>query len=194
MRASAGSDQAYRVQRGRAQVVGDTPDIGDRVKGLLDQLVEQSLGAHRIRSDRVAGSLGRHRQGGQLRPQSIVEIPAQSTTLLLAGSDEPLPRALQVLRETDRLLPETDSVDCNARLMGQVLKQPALSRPERLLTSARTQYEPAQCFATVEKRQSYRVRHRLADARRGQCGLTLDEFDGGIGQLQPLLQRKNHCG
>src|SRR5215212_3498209 len=114
------SDQAYRVQRGRAQVVGDTPDIGDRVNGLLDQLVEQSLGAHRIRGDRVAASLGRHRQGGQLRPQSVVEIPAQSTTLLLASSDEPLPRALQVLRETDRLLAETDCVHCNARLMGQI--------------------------------------------------------------------------
>src|SRR5215213_9126085 len=129
-----------------------------------------------------------------LRPQSVVEIPAQSTTLVFASSDEPLTRALQFLRETDRLLAETDSMHRNGRLMRQVLKQPTLSRPERLLTSARTQHEPAQCFATVEKRQSYRVRHRLADARRGQCGLTLDEFDGGIGQLQPLLQRKNHCG
>ena len=70
------ADQADGVQRRRAQPVDQTSDVGDRLLGLLDQPVEQTLCAGRVVGDQVAGRLRGHRQGGELRPESVVQVPS----------------------------------------------------------------------------------------------------------------------
>jgi hypothetical protein len=149
MRNAPISPRASRA--GWPQVGSQAADVGDRVLGLLDQPVEQVPGVDGVTGDRVTGCVRRHGQGGDLRSEFVVQIPAQPATLLLACGNQPLAGALQVGRQPDRLLGQPYGVCRHGDLVRQVREEPPLAGREAVLADARAEHQLAHRLTGVHQ-------------------------------------------
>src|SRR4029077_19283079 len=77
------------IQGGRPQVSYDRAHVRDRSLGLVAGPIEQLAD---VAAGTVAGSLDRERDPGQGGSKSVMEIPPNAATLLLARVDDPLAR------------------------------------------------------------------------------------------------------
>ena len=109
----ARAGQAEFVQRRRPQSFDQAPDIDHGAADLLAEVVELAGGAVAARREQGPRGLGFQRQPGQRRSDAVVQVAAQAPPFFLAGQDEALPRALQVLVEQPRVQRATKS--CRAR-------------------------------------------------------------------------------
>ena len=93
------ADQAEVVERGRAQVLDEPPDVRDGRADLPAERAEQFTGALGVGGEQVGGGVGDERDAGERGAEAVVEVAAQPAAFLLPGGDDPLPRRLQLVRE-----------------------------------------------------------------------------------------------
>ena len=94
--------------------------------------------------------LGRHRQAGELRPESVAQVASEPAPFLLLDRDQAPPGALEVGGETYGLVGQPHGMGRDAYLVDEVAKQPPVRGREGLLTSARAEHEPSDRLSAVD--------------------------------------------
>ena len=136
--------QPQLIQRGRAQVVCEPPDVVDQALRSVPHHHESIRRAVRVGLHQPTGCLGTQPQPGDGRSDLVVEGSAQPATLLLAGEHQPLPGALQVLAQ-----PELTRG--GAHPAGQIVEQSPVGPAERLRRRARRDPQPTDALTPVDE-------------------------------------------
>jgi len=86
------ADQSEVVEGRRTERVHQTPDVGDGDLRLLLQAYQQLAGRFRIVLEQVLGHVEPQGEAAEHRPQTIVQITAQASPLLLARGHQAFAR------------------------------------------------------------------------------------------------------
>ncbi len=124
-----GADESQVVERGRAESVDQAPDVGYRALGLGFEAPEQGSRGVGVLIQHVFSHIQLERKAAEHRAEPVVQVASQATALFLPGSDQPLPRTLEVRRETH-------GVGGYPGLAGEVFEQPSVGGGELSLAGA----------------------------------------------------------
>jgi len=104
------------------------------------------------------------------QPKTVVEVAAQTASLLFPRGNKPLAGALQIGREVNRMSDDTG-------LTGQNVEQPLVGGIEGLAGGARGEEQPANSFLLVDEWQRQRLPYRRAGGSRDCILIALFQRD-----------------
>ncbi len=95
--------QAELVQVGRAQVVDQPPDVGDRGGEVGAQAEQELAAAFGVGAVQVVCCVGLEGHRGERGTQAVVQVSAQPPAFFLTGGHDVLARLVELLGQAHRL-------------------------------------------------------------------------------------------
>ena len=158
-----------------------------RFVGIALELIQRRCRLHRVEPEEHLSQPQLHLQCNQVLLRTVMEVAFQAPAFQILRLHQTLPRGAQLLKSREQVGAETDVLEHQPRLMGEIVHQLLLDRCQCLAsalgdaqrTEQLTLMAHLHCPGCVAQRRQTAVRHRDHLMRRhgvgiGRCGAQFD--------------------